>query len=99
MEFWQERVKAFYSWYLKPGPKRRKKRGHGQAKTARSGPRDLPSVLIVFPHVQQIESAEEVGLQWKDIGEANLDESYLYPEQASYSPCPVIKQQLMSKED
>ena len=42
---------------------------------------------------------QEQGLQWTDIGEGNLKESFLYPGQASDPPCPVKKQQCLSKDE
>ena len=37
-------------------------------------------------------------MRWKDIGDANMEESFLYPGKSTDPPCPVPKQQAMSKE-
>ena len=64
------------------------------------GALDLPSVPRAFLHIQQIEPIPcEQGLRWKDIGDANMEESFLYPRKSNDPPCPVPKQQAMSKED
>ena len=38
-----------------PAPRLKRRHGHGKAKTVRSGPGDLPSVLRAFLHIQQTE--------------------------------------------
>ena len=82
-EFWQPRAKAFPDWYTKPGAKTQKEawtwegKDRGSSKHAQSVP----------THPADRENPEEQGLRWKDIGEANLDESFLYPGKATDPPC------------
>ena len=41
----------------------------------------------------------EKGLRWKDLGDLNDDESYLYPGKETDPPCPVGKKQYLNKDD
>ena len=66
-----------------------RKRSRGSSKRAQN----VPS------HPADRANQCEQGLQWKDIGEAQMEESFLYPGKSSDPACPVPKQQAMSKED
>ena len=73
--------------------------GHGKARIVKSGLVDLPSVPKVFHPLQHIDRIQfEKGLAWYDIGEANIDESVLYPNRGSDDDCPVVKQRMMAND-
>ena len=95
---WKDRVKAFYAWYRKSESKNQsqpwtwegkdsQKWSRGSSKRAQSvpsSPADRPDPV-------------EERLAWYDIGEANIEESFLYPNRGSDEDCPVVKQQMMDK--
>ena len=73
--------------------------GRGKAKTVKNG-------LVIFLRAQSVPSSPpkrekpyEEPLPWRDIGEANLDESHLYANRASDPECPVVQKQAMDKAD
>ena len=41
----------------------------------------------------------EKGLRWRDIGDLNDEESYLYPGKETDPACPVGKKQYLNKDD
>ena len=86
-----------------PAPRLTGMRGHGEAKTVKSGlpPRVLPSELratSVPANPADRQNPNEEGLRWKDLGEINLYESYLRPgkdliqhvQLARSSTCPSM---------
>ena len=82
------------------GPRVKSNLGHGKARIITSGLEDLPRRAQSVPSSPaDREDPCEQGLQWKDIGEANIDESFLYPNRGSDEECPVVRQHLMEKAD
>ena len=104
MEFWEARVKAFHAWYAKSGSKTQKEAWTWEGKDSQNwsrGSSKRPQSVESHPESHPADRANpcEQGLQWKDIGEANMEESFLYPNQSSDPPRPVVHQQAMFKED
>ena len=104
--FWEPRVKAFHSWYSKSGSKTSRDAWTWEGKDSQKlytkgsytkGFCERGQSVPANPADRQ--NPQEQGLRWKDIGEANLDESFLYPGQESDPPCPVRKQQYLSKDE
>ena len=100
MDFWEPRVKAFHAWYTKSGSKTQKEAWTWEGKDSQKWSRGSSMRAQSVPsHPADRGNPCEQGLRWKDIGDANLEESFLCPGKSSDPPCPVHKQQAMSEED
>ena len=95
---WRDSVKAFHAWYDKTGSKSQKEawtwEGKGNQRWCRGSSKRSQSVRS-FP--AEREDPCEQGLAWRDIGPANIEESFLYPP--SDIECPVVQQQVMDMAD
>ena len=98
--FWEPSVKAFHSWYCMSGSKTSRDawiwEGKDSQKLYSKGSSKRAQSVPANPADRQ--NPKEEGLRWADISEANLDES-LYPGKESDPPCPVRKQQTLSKDE
>ena len=100
--FWKARVKAFYSWYSKSGSKTQYDAWTWEGKDCEKWPTTKgysKRTQSVPANPADRQNPQEKGLRWKDIGEADLEESFLYPGKESDPPCPVNKKQHLSKDD
>ena len=94
---WQSRVQKLREWYHKIYNKKdqwtwetkdeRKSWSKGSSKRSQSLPSPAEGRTYLYEDTKP----------WKDLGPANIEESFLYPP--SDVECPVVKQQLMSKPD
>ena len=78
----------------------RRTNGHGRPVIERVGTKEARTVRSQSQPVtpeQRLTSPYEETKPWKDLGYANLDESFLYP--TNDPPCPIAQSQSMSKSD
>ena len=100
--FWDDRVKAFYGWYSKSGSKRSQDAWTWEGKdnqkwsTSRGASKRNQSVPA---NPADRTDPNEKGLRWRDIGDLNKDESYLYPGKETDPACPVSKLAFLRKDD
>ena len=100
--FWHDRVKAFYGWYSKSGSKEGQDAWTWEGKDNQK----WPTTRGVSKRNQSVPAnpadrtdPNEKGLQWRDLGEINLQQSYLCPGKESDPACPIVEKRYLSKDD
>ena len=100
--FWDDRVKAFYGWYSKSGSKTSQDAWTWEGKDNQK----WPTTRGASKRNQSVSAdpagradPSEKGLPWRDIGDLNDAESYLYPGKETDPACPVVKKQYLNKDD
>ena len=98
--FWDDRVKAFYGWYSKSGSKTSQDAWTWEGKdnqkwsTTRGASKRNQSVPA---NPADRTDPKEKPLPWRDIGDLNKDESYLYPGKETDPACPVPKNRVLAQ--
>ena len=95
---WRDRVKAFSAWDRKSESKSQQKPWRWEGKDSQKWPRGSSKLAQSVPSSPaERENPIETPLAWYDVGEANIEVSYLYPDRGSDEACPVVKQRMMEK--